>query len=225
MTLLQLRTYVREQADDTIAPFLWSDATLNILLNEAQVEACRRARLIKDSTTDAVTLLTLLAGTSLYTVDPRVIFIRRMKLSTLANPLGFKRTRDMDEQVPGWEAHTGSVSQWITDYNSGKVRFYRNPDATAVGSGLTARMTVVRGPLVDMSADGDIPEIAPRFHVKLHHWALYRMFSKQDSEVYDAKIAADNKEQFTAEFGPPSSAIEENWIDENFDYAEDSGIF
>jgi hypothetical protein len=224
-SLVQLRTYIREQADDSITPQKWSDATLNILINEAQMEACRRARLLKDTTTDAITLVTLSLNQALYTLDPRIIYIRRVQLANRSQPLAFKRTRDMDEELPGWETHTGSVSAYLTDYNTGKLCLYRKPDANAMAQTPTARLTVVRGPLVDMAADGDVPEIAPRFHPKLHHYVLGRIYSKQDSETYDPKSAAAEFALFDAEFGPPPSAAEENWLQENIDYASDSGVF
>lgn len=231
MKLKELFTYVREDANDKKVPYSWSDDRLKILANEAEVEACRRARLIKDSTTDEVSLLTLDANTTLYEVDPRVIFIRRAKLNSRTRPLQMTRTRDLDRDTPGWEANIGYLSHWVPDYDSAGLRFYRNVDPAntlidpATGVSDFVRLTVVRQPLEEMAGPDDTPEILPRYHVKLTHWMLYRMFSKQDAEIYDADIAAKHLASFEAEFGPPSSAREEHWIDENFDYELDSGVY
>lgn len=224
MTLTQLLAYTREQADDVPAPQLWLDATLTTLLNEAQLEACRRARLIKDTSTTAICRIDLVLNTVLYTLDPRIIFVRRVKLNSRSLPLALKRVRDMDAELPGWEAHVGAPLAWIPDHTTGKLLLYRKPDSSfPLPDFLT--LTVVRAPLVDLVAGGDIPEIAPRFHVKLHHWVLYRIFSKQDAETYDPKIAKDNLDAFEAEFGKPSSANEEIWLEENTDFANDDGVY
>lgn len=231
MKLKEMVQLVRQRAKDKdkIAP-LWVDAVIIQALNEAQVQACRRARLIKDSTTDEVTLLPLDANTVVYPIDPRVIFIRRVKLNSRPQPLGIKRTRDMDREIPGWEAHIGYLSTWIHDYDSTGIRFYRQVDPTntlidpATGANDFVRLTVVREPMEPMSEPDDVPEIAPRFHFKLHHHALELLYSDQDAETYDPKMVEFHAGRFAEEFGAPSSAIEEHWIEENFDYEQDFGV-
>lgn len=224
MNLEELEDLARTLArDKTTTPYLWPSTFIVQALNDAQWEACRRARLIIDSTTPVVCRITLAAGAPSYPVHESVIFIRRAKLSTRAEPLGFARVRDMDEHVPDWEAETGEVVGWVADYTTGRFRPYRIPTAAEVPASVT--LTVVRGPLKAMKEAGDKPEIHPRFHYNLVHWALFRMYSVHDSQTYNPKKAAEHAALFAAEFGPPSPAIEEQWIDRNFDYAADSGVF
>jgi hypothetical protein len=223
MNLKALRALTREMANDTVAPFLWSTDFIDQALNDAQWQACRRSRLIIDSTTPKVCRITLGANQPLYRVDPSVIFIRRVKLSTRSDPLGFARMRDMDCVVPDWESETGEVVGWIADHTTGKLRLYRTPTAAELPA--IASLTVVRGPLAAMCKEDDFPEIHERHHYNLHHWALFRMYSKTDSQTYDPKRAADNMALFEADFGKASPAIEESWIDANFNYGEELGVF
>lgn len=225
MKLKELIKVVRQRAKDVdnVKP-LWQDPDIVTLLNDGQWEACRRSRLLKDSTTPEVCRIDISANLVTYPVDPRVMFIRRVKLNSRARPLDFKRVRDMDEEFPGWEAHTGQITHWVPDYSTEQLRLYRLCDATTTLPDF-AMLTVVRGPLNDMVNSEDVPEINPRFHYNLHHWALYRMFSDQDAETYDANAAAKALDAFEAEFGPPSTAREEVWLEENIDFAEDTGVY
>lgn len=223
MDLKELLELTREMASDVAEPQLWSDKFIINALNDAEMEACRRSRLIVDSSTEKCCRIDLAAATSLYKVHDSVIFIRRVELSTKTDPLGFARFRDLDMSCPGWRTETGEVDAWVTDFETGKLRFFRTPTADQLPA--HAMLTVVRGPLKRMSNKNDRPEIKPRFHYNLHHWALFRMYSKNDSQTLDPEAAAKHAGIFASEFGPPSSAIEEDWIDKNFDYSEEIGLF
>lgn len=224
MDLKSMRELVRQRVKDKDrAHPLWSDGVIGTMLNQAQWEACRRGRLIKDSTSDELCRIDLELNQPLYDIDPRIIFVRRLIMSTQSRPLRPRRVRDMDREVPGWESHMGTPAAWIPDYTTGKLRLYRAPDDSAIPD--YATLTVVRGPLEEMTDPGDEPEIHPRFHFKLHHHACAIILSDQDAETYDPEAAARHAAEFTAEFGPPSSATEETWLEENFDYEDDEGVF
>ena len=77
----------------------------------------------------------------------------------------------------------------------------------------------------DIFADTDEPEIRPHLHPSLVYWMLHLAYLKQDSETMDEKKAAFNEARFTSEFGPPSRAIDENWIEREHGYVEDEGIY
>jgi hypothetical protein len=223
MKLAELLAFTRETADDLLEKYQWSTPFITRALNEAENQACRRARLIVDSSTPAICRIPLVAGKSLYALDPRILFIRRVKLSTRSEPLGFGRVRDLDMTYPDWETETGDVIAWIPDFTSGYVRLFREPTSAEVPA--TVNLTVVREPLRPMVQLEDCPEIKPRYHYRLAEWALYRMFMQRDSERYDPDRAARHLAEFEAEFGKPSSAVEEQWIDANYDYAAEQGVF
>jgi len=209
MTLSDLIALFRSEADDTVAPFLWSDADALDYANDAQDEACRRARLLVDSSTNGIcNLAVTVLGAGLLTLDPRILFVRRARFSG-ALPLRRMNMQDMESMNPYWQnTVAGMPKVFIPDYETGKLLIWPPPDAAA-----TLLLTVVRMPLVSMAANGDAPEIAARWHRSLRHWMLYRAYSKQDSQSNDPKKASDAMTLFEQEFGKKSSAIDENWIE------------
>ena len=211
MTLAELETLFRQEADDAATPYLWSQVEVYDYANDAQNEACRRARLLVDSTTTAICNYAVAADASVVTLDARIIFIRRARMASRTVPLARMFLADMEEQLPNWEASaSGTVDRYIPDYQNGKIKLYR-PSLAAD----TLKLTVVRMPLVDMTATSDAPEIHASYHRNLRFWMLYRAFSKHDSETYDTKKARDYLALFVSEFGERSSAFDESWLREH----------
>jgi hypothetical protein len=211
LTLQNLEDLFRREIDDMATPSLYSQAEVYDYANDAQNEACRRARLIVDSTTAAICSYTVGAGASLITLDQRVIFIRRARLSSRTVPLVRMFLADMEEQIPNWETSLAGIpDRYIPDYQVGSIKLYRPSLASD-----TLNLTVVRLPLTDMAATTDTPEIHPSYHRNLRFWMLYRAFSKHDAERYDMKKADANLKLFEAEFGYRSSAYDEAWLREH----------
>lgn len=207
MTLIELRDLFRREVDDLDAPALWSDEEIYEFANDAQNEACRRARLLIDSSTVAICQITVAALASTAPLDSRIIFVRRARITGKNTPLDRASWRDLDESFPGWESHTGTVSHFVSDWETGKLRLYRIPTVQTV-----LNLTVARLPLADMGTD-DSPEINVRYHRSLVFWMKYRAYMKQDAETANPEKAKANLELFEQEFGRKSSAIDEEWID------------
>lgn len=193
--------------DDLDAPELWSDEEIYEYANAAEKQACRNARLLIDSTTAAICQITVPASTAIATLDPRIIFVRRVRVTGKNNPLTRASWRELDEAYPGWEAHTGTVSHFVTDWQTGKLRTYRIPIADTV-----LNLTVARLPLADMTPLSS-PEINARYHRSLVYWMKHLAYMKQDSETFNLEKAKLNMDMFEAEFGKRSSAIDEEWIE------------
>lgn len=51
-------------------------------------------------------------------------------------------------------------------------------------------------PLTDLSADTDVPELRLEYHDFMLNGILYWMYSKQDSQTFDAAKALDFKSKF-----------------------------
>jgi hypothetical protein len=191
-------------SDDTLTPYFWSDADILRHLNEAQVEACFRKRLLIDSTS-AITQIAISSGTSVYNLDAKIIFIRRVKLTSATVPLAAADYRDMDKSLHGWDSQTGTIERYITGLDPfaypGKLRFYRIPTTTA-----TAALVVVREPSAALSADGDSPEVPVYYHEKLLHWPLYRGYMNHDLDTYNPELAKDHLAKFEAVFGTREAA-------------------
>lgn len=76
MNLSDLITAYRDEARDTAKPPFVSDATARRYANQAESEACRRARLLIDSTSEFCEI-EFSAGESVIELDSRIISIRR----------------------------------------------------------------------------------------------------------------------------------------------------
>lgn len=220
MNLLQLRTSARAQVDDSVAPYLCTDALFNEFANEAQEEAARRSRLLVDSSTSAVCNITATAGTSLVTLDPRIIFVRRVHIVGQPDFLSRTHRADMDHLGTSWLDDEGEVCAWIPDMETGKLRLYRKPTED-----VELRLIVVRLPLADMAADGDTPEIKLQMHRQLVHWMRYRFYSLPDTELNDPKKAQEALAAFEQQFGPPSTAADELWAEQHYGYSDDGNSY
>lgn len=234
MKVGELIEIFRRQADDDGTPPKWTEPELITWLNEAEREACRRARLLVDTRGTAVTVsgttttththgrVTLGSGTDFYDLDPRIIYLRRVKLAGRTLPLRAIDYRDLDQCAPGWEAHTGTVEGYVRGLDTGKFRPYRIPTASG-----TVTLTVVREPLVAMTNPNDQPEINPRYHLGLIDWVSYRAYMKKDAEIYSPDEAAQHLALFEAEFGTreKANALEEEWQRNNYPHDGEDGTF
>lgn len=197
----------RDEVDDAVEPFLWSDAEALRYLNEAQNEACRRTRALVDSSTTAVCSLSV--GTSgLVALDSRVLFVRKARIAGQL-PMRRMNMQDMEAYDPYWADASATTypAFFIPDFETGKLKFHPPPSAT-----VTVLLTVVRDPLVPIPNVDTAPEINARHHRQLKHWMSHRAYLKPDKETFDAGKAKEALELFEQEFGPRSSAIDEMWI-------------
>lgn len=249
----------REIAFDKKLPYLFSDNQLTLYANEAQVEACRRGRLITDSLTvndglstvsgtdtvflNPICLHTVTADQRFISLDPRVMFVRRVKLASKPLPLKKIRREDLDMSAPGWEDMDASDTVvWTANYQKFKLFFHTKFPAPD-----TVRLTVIREPLFPMSLDvvtttattsgtdtstitntalGTDPEIEPRYHFKLIDWMLYRALNNRDvEETYDPDGAKEHLAEFEKLFGPPVSAVDDVWLQERAGYDDYEGEF
>jgi len=205
-----------EYLEDTAHPYLWSDEEVTRAFNWAETEASRRARLLVDSSTYTVTVAT--DGTA--ALAEAIIFVKRAKLVGADRPLVMALQADLDADVPAWEDAIGEPRYFVPNGDTGVLRVYPKPEAA-----IDAQLTVVRTPLVAMSADADEPEIPSRFHEALLHGAAYRCFSRPDGDTEDQTKAAAHLALFEQEFGPKSSAMDETWIRENYSFGSLQGVF
>lgn len=200
----ELNAVWRSRVGDTEQPYLWPNAEFDEFIDDAQLEAARRAHLLVDSSS-TLTQANIIAGEMLVAIDPRILFIRRARIGRQV--LVHATARALDEQIPAWESSgAGAPLAYITDWQTGGVALYPPPAADGVLS-----MTVVRDPLHPLSSDENSPEIAPRYHLSLLHWVSFRAYSKQDPDTQDLKAAERELALFEAEFGPRAGAINERF--------------
>ncbi len=220
MNLETLISTARDLSGDGPAGQNWSDAEWTAYANDAEREACRRGRLLVDSTTAAVCQIALTTTDASYDLHPSILFIRRAKLTGRSLVLSRRSYKDLDREAPDWESETGEPSSYVPDFGTAKFRPYPSPAA-----GGTVTLTVVRLPLADMANDANQPEIHARYHDSLLNWMLYRAYLKNDAETLNKIKAAEYLTLFEAEFGKKSSALDEAWLERNADFLEEEGNF
>ena len=164
--------------------------------NEAENEACIRARLLVDSSTTAICSIAVEAGTSVYAYDSRIIFILRARMAGSTYPLNKVSRTIIDDKRPGWEDETGEVECLVTGMNTGKLTLYRNPSTAG-----TLGLTVARRPLRPMTDNNDSPEINASLHPALIYWIKHKVFNNQDSELFDKNRADVHLAMFEQKFG------------------------
>jgi hypothetical protein len=203
----------RREIKDTAKPYLITDEAAMHFANQAQLEAARRGRLLVDSVTTGICEVQVSAGEPVVDIDPRIISIRRARISSRSIPLGKRKVRDMDFEFGGWDASTNKSIPTIviTDYGTDQLYLYPAPKDDC-----TLFLTVTREPLDAMSDDDDQPEIKSRHHLALISWMKYRAYSDDDTDLYNADKASRALTEFAAEFGQPISATDEQFEFENY---------
>lgn len=209
MTVADLIAEFRDRAFDQKSPPLWTDTQLIRWANDAQREACRRGKLLIDSTDDTICSIDYDTVDPVLDLDTRIISIREAIVDGQTIPLDEYLLSRMNELFPGWRSAAAQFPMgYIKDYGSKQIRLY--PQPTQAG---TVLLSVVREPLEDM-AKTDEPELPARYHMSLVEWLLYRAYSLQDPDTCDPQRAQKALTAFETEFGRRSSARNEKWQEE-----------
>ena len=183
----------RSEADDLRKPYLWQDDEILLWLNEACEEAAIRARLIFDNSSKSITQIVVKAGVPTVKLHSSILKLDRVILDGQGQPL-MPTFRDcLDHEIPNWEAVTGTPTRYIQDELTLRLVW------TPVADGLL-RLACFRLPLDQIGPD-DEPEFGAQHHRRLVDWALFRAYSKRDSDAYNPQGAQDAETAFTASFG------------------------
>lgn len=203
MTLEDLIAEARLRLDDdAIGQNKWSDEDLTRFANEAERQACLRARLIRDDYTDSITLITLVAGTAHYVLHGSVFEVEAARVEETSAPIWQRGIEQLDQSYPTWRAREGSTpTEFVIEpYTRGRLRYRAVPIPATDADDTPVRLTVLRFPRVDMCA-GAIPEIAPQHHMGLVDWMVHRAYLQRDADRYDPAKAAEHAAAFTESFG------------------------
>lgn len=172
MNLGQLRAQARILLDDTEQDYLWTDAELNLYINEAQKEACVRALLIDDDNNTDFNIA-LNTTDKRYPLNPKIVLIDGARL--LSRP---------DDPFTAWVATETSLIL----------------NETLVQAD-TLLLSIYRLPLQDMVNDADVLEINEKHDYRLLDWVLFRAYSKKDSDAEDIARAQKHEMEFVKSFG------------------------
>lgn len=218
MTLRELLKYLRESIlndrSDRFAgssDYLWEDETLVININEAQTRFCRRGLVLRDGSTDEVTLVTLRAGVIEYPLHESVLGVLSARRSsqqvdlTRVGHAALSGFRGLSESwVDPTDMHAlppGPPIAYLTDETLSSrdsdtmvqpvLRVYPVPSADQEGQ--TLRLRVVRKPLerLSLSALTASPEIAEDYHIPMLDWAAYLALRIVDDDAGAPRRAAE----------------------------------
>jgi hypothetical protein len=206
MTLAELITLYRADSGDEATPPFCSDALLTIYANEAEEEASRRAKLLRDSTSSVCTIA-FEADDETISLDPVILQVLRVFVN--GREACVVNVDHMDSVIPGWQfsLNRDRPVRLVSGLTSGKLHLWPRPKEDGA-----VTLTVERLPLESMSATTDAPEIRPELHRSLVPWMLYRAYSREDSDLYNDRKAAIHLAKFEAEFGQKASGRNEEWV-------------
>lgn len=198
MTLEDLIRRFRTLAGDTKAPQFWKDDDITDWLNDAQVQACVRGRLLLEDANPAMCVIDIEADRHTYPLHRKLYELVRLDYKaagdTCSTPIKVKSREWLDENQPQWRDIHLATRYAIQGETS--IRLVSTP--------LTAGVLTIeayRLPAKVMFAPGHEPEIHEASHEHLIQWALHKAFSVPDSQAFDPQRAALSEAAFTAYFG------------------------
>lgn len=207
MTLSELITLYRAQAQDTAEPYFCSDKLLTIYANEGQDEACRRGQLLRDAASPLCTVAYAQDAESV-ALDYRVWTVLQAFVN--GQQVDVVGADEMAAFMPNWTAQASSAKQptrVVTGVTAGRLHLWPIPSQAG-----QIKLHVLRLPLNRMSNVNDRPEIRQEAHPALVEWMLYCAYSRPDADLGDPTKAATALRKFVAEFGEKHGARNEQWM-------------
>lgn len=200
MTRDDLIKQFRTLAQDTVAPYLFSNEQIGGWLIEAESEAAIRGRMLHESANADVCEISMTVGVTVYPLHPALYevthFSLRLDGETRREPIKLVSPEYLDESVPDWRDHTGRPRFAIQTETS--VRLVPTPDKAG-----TLLLEGYRLPLTGLGNTGTSkPEIHLAHHTYLIHWALHKAYSIPDAETFDPNRSVLAERVFTDYFGP-----------------------
>jgi len=191
---------------------LWTDATLNRYINEAQKRFARDSFCLRDATTAAVTEVAMVTDQHEYALSKKVLAVISAKIEGEDGDMirtghsalnAYSPPDPMFFDVNAVSSAAGKPVAYSTDEGFGAdgsqivtPTLYLYPKPSATYNATNIKMRVVRLPLVDMSADDDEPEIPEEHHLDMLDWAAYLALRIADDDVGNQKLAERYAQSF-----------------------------
>ncbi len=196
--------------------YLWEDETLVTNINEAQARLCRRGLILRDGSTDEVTLVTLRTGVVEYPLHESVLGVisaRRSDQQADLTRVGHAVLAGYRNLTNSWTDPTdmhalppGPPVAYMTDetlsaadsatFTQAVLRVY--PVPSAAENGQQIRLRVVRKPLekLSMRALQATPEVPEDYHIPMLDWAAYLALRIVDDDAGAPRRAAEFAQSF-----------------------------
>ena len=148
MIVAEILSRVRSQfLDDGRGPQNWTDGDLFDLLGDTIAELCEDAWILDDSSTPEICVIPVVAGTSRYLLDQRVLNIQTAILASSAKPLGKRTKIQLD---PNWRNRPAAKPDiFCTDLDAGYIHILDKPLSSD-----TLYLSVTRLPVKGMGMTG-----------------------------------------------------------------------
>lgn len=195
----ELHDLFRAEVDD-LDPSdpLWSAAEVYSYMDRAQKRFALKTDCFSDTDTVAIT-----ADNEFVTISSRFTKIRSAKLASSGRSLRIYNYSDIETESydddygsnifqTNWEALAGTPNVIVLDMKADNGRLVGVPVADD-----TLNLVVYRMPLTDIVDDTSSLELADTEHqLALMVWMQHLAYSKQDTDTFNARIAADKKNDF-----------------------------
>lgn len=197
MTLKDLIRRFRTLSRDQVEPYFFPDADVRDWLNDAQVQACVRGRLIREDANPAVCRIELDPTKHTYPLHAAVyeiISLRVLPANDQPRTMHLKSREWLDANEPRWRDLDHPSCRAIQNDTSIRV-------VGQVGAGDVLELECYRLPMEPMGV-AEEPEIHAVHHEHLVQWALHKAFSIPDADTFDANRETVAEAAFTRYFGP-----------------------
>ena len=186
----ELLTLFREEMDDEVEPYLWSDTFFYGALDDAQKMFCRWTEGIADASTPVVTTLEVEEGTTWLDLDPTLL---RIRTATKSDGCDLEIVNHEDLLKRGWRFNgvPGAIRALVIGLEANRARVY--PDASLAD---TISLSVFRLPLDAIEDRNDELEIDEQHHRHLLLWGKSLAYGVQDAETYDKTKKAEFRVEF-----------------------------
>lgn len=188
MKTTELLALVRTTIDDTIEPYLVSDADIVTYLSEAQKDFAEQTYCLFSATTETTSAT---SGNAWVDIPSNVILLRALVTSsgayirpvtTVELDYGHFSAGSGAVKQNTWRALTGSPKFAVTDQSSTQVRLVPAPTANAT---YTVEAYIRPEDLsIDSGAEID-PVIPNEYQEDLVAGAVYRLYGSQNVELFD----------------------------------------
>jgi hypothetical protein len=186
MNTTELLTDLRTELSDSVAPYLWSDASLYKYIDDAQKQFCRLTYGIEDARSFK---LKVVPDTEWYAYDPLILKVRSVVDAATGRDVPLIPVEKMAPLGIRFDGTKAPIRNLITGLEKGSFRAHPMPSVAATLELRTFRLPNAVGA-------GDDFEIDEQHHTFLMLWCKHRAYDVQDADTIDVRKSVDYKDRF-----------------------------
>ena len=207
---------LRDTSDQTGGPsdYLWSDATLTTMINEAYYRFAAEALCLRDNTNPQFTQFRTVPLVDQYALDPAVLAVLSVQMAGDRSDLARAGHSEFNAYVrpdtyyfdpntlallPPGKPQAFSTDEGLSETDDGAVsaitlRLFPKPSADWAPT--IASLRVIRLPSGPLEQGADVPELPERHHIEMLDWAAYLALRIVDHDLGDPARAEGFKASF-----------------------------